>query len=133
MLSIRAGRLPFATALIPSSGLGERPKAPRTDVRGQRKCYPPRAPITAEEEDEIADRVVAHMAELGLFGFRIPQEYGGQGLSVVGQCVANEKLSRTNAWFRTRIETNNGIGSMGILLEGASEILRMIVAREMMR
>jgi acyl-CoA dehydrogenase len=74
-----------------------------------------------EEEDRIPDSVVTRMAELGLFGLGIPQEYGGQGLSVVGQCVANEELSRTNACFRTRIGTNNGIGSMGILLAGTEE------------
>ena len=74
-----------------------------------------------EEEDRIPDGVVARMGELGFFGLGIPQEYGGQGLSVVGQCVANEELSRTNACFRTRIGTNNGIGSMGILLAGTEE------------
>jgi len=74
-----------------------------------------------EEEDRIPDGVVARMGELGFFGLGIPQEYGGQGLSVVGQCVANEELSRTNACFRTRIGTNNGIGSMGIFLAGTEE------------
>jgi acyl-CoA dehydrogenase len=74
-----------------------------------------------EEEDEIPEGVIAKMAELGLFGLAIPEEYGGQGLSVVAQCVANEELSRSNACFRTHIGTNNGIGSMGILLAGTDE------------
>jgi acyl-CoA dehydrogenase len=74
-----------------------------------------------EEEDRIPDSVVAKMAELGLFGLAIPEEYGGQELSVVAQCVANEELSRTNACFRTRIGTNNGIGSMGIVIAGTEE------------
>jgi acyl-CoA dehydrogenase len=77
-----------------------------------------------EETDKIPDEVVAKMADLGLFGLAIPQEYGGQGLSVLGQCVANEELSRTNACFRTRIGTNNGIGSLGILLGGSEELKR---------
>lgn len=71
-----------------------------------------------EEEDRIPDETVAKMAELGLFGLAIPADYGGFGMSVLGQCVAMEELSRTNACFRTRIGTNNGIGSMGIVLEG---------------
>jgi acyl-CoA dehydrogenase len=74
-----------------------------------------------EEEDRIPDDVVAMMADLGLFGLAIPEEYGGQGLSVLAQCIANEELSRTNACFRTRIGTNNGIGSMGILIAGTEE------------
>lgn len=77
-----------------------------------------------EEEDRIPDGVVAKMAEIGLFGLAIPEEYGGQGLSVVAQCVVNEELSRTNACFRTRIGTNNGIGSMGILIGGSEELKR---------
>lgn len=71
-----------------------------------------------EEEDCIPDETVAKMAELGLFGLAIPADYGGFGMSVLGQCVAMEELSRTNACFRTRIGTNNGIGSMGIVIAG---------------
>jgi acyl-CoA dehydrogenase len=74
-----------------------------------------------EEEDHIPDEVVAKMAELGLFGLAIPEAYGGQEQSVLAQCVANEELSRTNACFRTRIGTNNGIGSQGILIAGTEE------------
>ena len=74
-----------------------------------------------EEDDHIPDEVVAKMADLGLFGLAIPEAYGGQDLSVLAQCVANEELSRTNACFRTRIGTNNGIGSQGILIAGTEE------------
>jgi acyl-CoA dehydrogenase len=74
-----------------------------------------------EEDDEIPEGVVARMAELGLFGLAIPEEYGGQGLSMLAQCAVNEELSRTNACFRTRIGTNNGIGSQGILIAGTEE------------
>lgn len=77
-----------------------------------------------EEEDRIPDGVVAKMAEMGLFGLAIPEEYGGQGLPVIAQCAVNEELSRTNACFRTRIGTNNGIGSMGILIGGSEELKR---------
>ena len=74
-----------------------------------------------EEDDQIPDDAVAKMADLGLFGLAIPEAYGGQQLSVLAQCVANEELSRTNACFRTRIGTNNGIGSQGILIAGTEE------------
>lgn len=77
-----------------------------------------------EEEDRIPDGVAAKMADMGLFGLAIPEEYGGQGLPVIAQCVANEELSRTNACFRTRIGTNNGIGSMAILIGGSEELKR---------
>lgn len=74
-----------------------------------------------EEEDKIPEEIVQKMRELGLFGLSIPQEYGGLGLSTFGECLVYEELGKTNASFRTRIATNNGIGSMGILFDGTEE------------
>ncbi|MBI5418562.1 MAG: acyl-CoA dehydrogenase family protein [Deltaproteobacteria bacterium] len=82
-----------------------------------------------EEEDHIPDRIVEKMKDLGLFGLAIPSEHGGYGMSVLGQCVAMEELSRTNACFRTRIGTNNGIGSMGIVIAGTEEQKRKYLPR----
>lgn len=82
-----------------------------------------------EEEDRIPDETVAKMAELGLFGLAIPVEHGGYGMSVLGQCVAMEELSRTNVCFRTRIGTNNGIGSMGIVIVGTEEQKRKFLPK----
>jgi len=74
-----------------------------------------------EEEDRIPEEIVQKMRELGLFGLSIPPEYGGLGLSTLGECLVYEELSKTNACFRSRIATNNGIGSMGILFDGTEE------------
>ena len=74
-----------------------------------------------EEEDRIPEEIVQLMRELGLFGLSIPEEYGGLGLGTVGECLVYEELSKTNAAFRSRIGTSNGIGSMGILFDGTEE------------
>jgi acyl-CoA dehydrogenase len=74
-----------------------------------------------EEEERIPADIIAKMRELGLFGMAIPEEYGGLGLSVLGQTAVMEELSRANLCFRSMITTNNGIGSMGILLGGTEE------------
>jgi len=71
-----------------------------------------------EEEDRIPDDVVQKMRELGLFGLGIPEEFGGLGLGCLGECLVYEILGQANACFRTRIGTNNGIGSQGIVLDG---------------
>jgi acyl-CoA dehydrogenase len=71
-----------------------------------------------EEEDHIPEETVQKMRELGLFGLSIPEEYGGLGLGTFGECLVYEELTKTNACFRSRIGTSNGIGSMGILLDG---------------
>lgn len=74
-----------------------------------------------EEEDTIPEAVVERMREMGLFGMVIPEEYGGLGLSTLAQCAVMEALSRTNLSFRIRITTNNGIGSLALLLAGTEE------------
>jgi acyl-CoA dehydrogenase len=71
-----------------------------------------------EEEDHIPEGIVQKMRELGLFGLSIPEEYGGLGLGTLGECLVYEELTKTNACFRSRIGTSNGIGSMGILFDG---------------
>jgi acyl-CoA dehydrogenase len=78
-----------------------------------------------EEEDRIPDRIVERMRELGLFGMVVPEEYGGLGLSMLGLTVVMEELSRANLCFRIMITTNNGIGSLGVLLAGTEEQKRL--------
>ncbi|MFZ5865827.1 MAG: acyl-CoA dehydrogenase family protein [Thermodesulfobacteriota bacterium] len=74
-----------------------------------------------EEEDFIPEELVQKMRELGLFGLSIPEEYGGLDIGTLGECLVYEELSKTNACFRTRIGTNNGIGSQGIVMDGTKE------------
>jgi acyl-CoA dehydrogenase len=74
-----------------------------------------------EEEDHIPESIVQKMRDLGLFGLSIPEEYGGLGLGTLGECLVYEELTKTNAAFRSRIGTSNGIGSMGILFDGTEE------------
>ncbi|MFC1819479.1 acyl-CoA dehydrogenase family protein [Thermodesulfobacteriota bacterium] len=74
-----------------------------------------------EDEDHIPEEIVQKMRELGLFGLSIPEEYGGMGLGTLGECLVYEELTKTNASFRSRIGTSNGIGSMGILFDGTDE------------
>ena len=80
-------------------------------------------PISQKVEDEnhIPEEIVVKMRELGLFGLSIPEEYGGLGLGTLGECLVYEELTKTNACFRSRIGTSNGIGSMGILFDGTKK------------
>src|SRR5574341_2373880 len=74
-----------------------------------------------EETDRIPPHIVEELRKLGLFGLAIPQEYGGLGLSLLAQCVVFEELAKASLCFRSRVGTNNGIGSLGILFDGTEE------------
>jgi (2S)-methylsuccinyl-CoA dehydrogenase len=57
--------------------------------------------------------IVAKLAELGVFGLALPEEYGGMGLGKEAMCVASEELSRGYI----------GVGSLGTRAEIAGELI----------
>lgn len=73
------------------------------------------------ETDSIPEDIVKQMRELGLFGLTIPEEFGGLGVTMEEEVLIAMELGRASPAFRSYIGTNNGIGSMGILLDGTSE------------
>jgi (2S)-methylsuccinyl-CoA dehydrogenase len=73
-------------------------------------------PIAQEihrEDKLIPMNIVEQMAELGVFGLTIPEEYDGLGLSKVAMCVVTEELSRGYI----------GVGSLGTRSEIAAELI----------
>lgn len=74
-----------------------------------------------EKESCIPEYIVQKMRSLGLFGLSIPKQYGGLGLSTLEEILIYEEITKTNACYRSRIGTSNGIGSMGILYDGTEE------------
>jgi len=57
--------------------------------------------------------IITHMAELGVFGLTIPEEYGGLGLGKESMCVVSDELSRGYI----------GVGSLGTRSEIAAELI----------
>lgn len=62
-----------------------------------------------EETDQIPDRLRQQAAEMGLFGFAIPEEYGGLGFSMSEEVRLVMELGWTTPAFRSMFGTNNGI------------------------
>lgn len=81
------------------------------------------------EEDRIPDDVLQDMREMGLFGFAIPEEYGGLGLSMSEEAQLAFVLGRTSPAFRSMIGTNNGIGAQGIVIDGTEVQKRSYLPR----
>lgn len=73
-----------------------------------------------DETDEIPAGIRATAAELGLFGYAIPEEYGGLGLSMVEEVRLAFELGYTTPALRSLFGTNNGIAGH-VLLEGGTE------------
>lgn len=64
-------------------------------------------------DDLIPIEIIEQLAELGVFGLTIPEEYGGFGLSKASMAVVSEELSRGYI----------GVGSLGTRSEIAAELI----------
>jgi glutaryl-CoA dehydrogenase (non-decarboxylating) len=76
-------------------------------------------------ENDIEHRldmgVIEGMAELGLLGIAIPEEYGGAGLDFVAEALSCEEIERGEAAFRTLISVHVGLNSLSVLRYGTEE------------
>lgn len=73
------------------------------------------------EHDAIPQDIIDQMKALGLFGLSIPEAYGGLGVTMEEEVRLAMELGQTSPAFRSLLGTNNGIGAMGILLDGTDE------------
>jgi len=85
--------------------------------------------LQVEAEERIPEETVDALRRLGLFGMPVPKAYGGLGLTTVEEMLVYEELTQTNACYRSRIGTSNGIGSMGIVYDGTEEQKRAYLPR----
>ena len=65
--------------------------------------------------------LIEGMAELGILGIVIPEEYGGAGLDYVSEALACEEIERGEAAFRTLISVHVGLNSLSLLKYGTEE------------
>jgi len=68
-----------------------------------------------EKDELIPLEVIQQVAELGVFGLTVDEEYGGLGMGKVAMCVVTEELSRGYI----------GVGSLGTRNEIAGELIQM--------
>jgi alkylation response protein AidB-like acyl-CoA dehydrogenase len=81
------------------------------------------APIAEEidREQRFPYELVAEMAELGLMGIPIPEEYGGAGADTVSYAIAVEELTRIDSSVAITAAAHTSLGTMPIYLFGTDE------------
>lgn len=82
-----------------------------------------------ERENAIPEDIVDRMRSLGFFGWSIPEEYGGAGLTTEELCLANMEISQCAVAYRARAGTNTGIGSEAIIQDGTDAQKRRYLPR----
>ncbi len=71
-----------------------------------------------EDEDRIPDELRARAAEMGLFGYALPEEHGGLGVTMSEDVQLAFEFGYTTPAFRSLFGTNNGIAGQVIATFG---------------
>ena len=99
---------------VGASGLDEELEMIRTQfARYSRDRIEPNAHDWHLKDELIPMDIIEELAEMGVFGLTIPEEYGGLGLSKASMVVVSEELSRGYI----------GVGSLGTRSEIAAELI----------
>jgi short-chain 2-methylacyl-CoA dehydrogenase len=81
------------------------------------------APVAEEldREHRFPYELIAGLAELGLMGIPIPEEYGGGGGDTLSYALAIEELTRVDSSVAITVAAHTSLGTMPILLYGTEE------------
>ncbi len=81
------------------------------------------APVAEEldREHRFPYDIVAELAELGLMGIPIPEEYGGAGGDTLSYAIAIEELTRIDSSVAITVAAHTSLGTMPIYLYGTDE------------
>jgi short/branched chain acyl-CoA dehydrogenase len=84
------------------------------------------APVAAEldREHRFPYELVAELAELGLMGMTVPEEYGGAGADTLSYAVAVEELTRIDSSVAITVAAHHSLGTLPIFYFGSEELKR---------
>jgi len=81
------------------------------------------APVAEEldREKRFPYELVGELAELGLMGMTIPEEYGGGGTDTVSYAIAIEELTRIDSSVAITVAAHHSLGTLPIYYFGSDE------------
>ena len=81
------------------------------------------APVAEEldREKRFPYDLVAEMAELGLMGMTIPEQYGGGGTDTLAYAIAVEELTRIDSSVAITVAAHHSLGTLPIYYFGSEE------------
>jgi short-chain 2-methylacyl-CoA dehydrogenase len=81
------------------------------------------APVAEEldRESRFPYELVGELAELGLMGMTIPEEYGGAGADTVSYAIAVEELTRVDSSVAITLAAHHSLGTLPIYYYGSEE------------
>jgi len=77
-----------------------------------------------DRDERFPKEIVPRLADAGLLGIRIPEEYGGSGLDMLSYAICVEECARVDGSLALTVASHNGLGS-GHIVEFGSEQQRL--------
>ena len=81
------------------------------------------APVAEDldREKRFPYEIVSQLAELGLMGMTIPEEYGGGGTDTLSYALAVEELTRVDSSVAISVAAHHSLGTLPIYYFGSEE------------
>ncbi len=74
-----------------------------------------------DKEERFPKELVPKLADLGLLGIRIPEEFGGAGMDTVSYAICVEETAKVDGSLALTVASHNGLGTGHILSFGNDE------------
>jgi len=71
-----------------------------------------------DEEERFPKEIVPKLADIGLLGIRIPEEYGGAGMDMMSYAICVEEIARADGSLALTVASHNGLGTGHVLSFG---------------
>jgi alkylation response protein AidB-like acyl-CoA dehydrogenase len=71
-----------------------------------------------DREERFPKEIVPKLAQMGLLGIRIPEEYGGSGMDMTSYVICVEEIARIDGSLALTVASHNGLGTGHVLAFG---------------
>jgi alkylation response protein AidB-like acyl-CoA dehydrogenase len=72
-----------------------------------------------DQEERFPTELVPKLAQMGLLGIRIPEQYGGSGMDMVAYAICVEEVARVDGSMALTVASHNGLGTGHVLAFGS--------------
>src|SRR6516164_7364727 len=82
-----------------------------------------------DKEERFPMQLVPKLAQMGLLGIRIPEQYGGAGLDTTSYAICVEEIARVDGSIALTVASHNGLGTGHVLGFGSEDMKRRYLTK----
>ena len=82
-----------------------------------------------DAEERFPKEIIGKLAELGLLGIQVPEEYGGAGLDTLAYALCVEECARVDGSLALTVASHNGLGTSHLVKFGTAGQKRRYLPR----